>query len=240
MRPSHRPARRLALAVVALATVASAACLRRAAAPPELYRLRAIPRTEASAGGIAGADRTDGAGAVAASAPLLTVEPYATPGVYGEPQIVYREGDTRYGTYPNREWALPLGTMLAALTSERLRLEPALAVRVQDGARAAAGGGLLWRGVVREFEEVDRGGRVFAVVRLDATLVRAADDSVLWSGSARAEGGVGQTTDMTVVVDSLSSLATRVVATLARDAGPVLRAAGALTPAREAPRGRPR
>jgi hypothetical protein len=120
------------------------------------------------------------------------------------------------------------GTMLAALTSETLGRDPALAGRVRDGAPAAGSRGLRWRGVVREFEEVDRGAAVSVAVRLDARLERIADDSLLWSGSARAEAPVGRSTDMTAVVDSLSSLASRAVASLARDASPALR--GAVAP----------
>jgi len=84
-------------------------------------------------------------------------------------------------------------------------------------------------------DEVDRDGQVFAAVRLDARLVRTSDDSTIWLGSARAEVPVGRTTDMTVVVDSLSSAATRAVATLARDAmSTVGGSAGAQTSARRA------
>jgi uncharacterized lipoprotein YmbA len=155
-----------------------------------------------------------------ASAPLalpLHVEAYDTPGVYADPQIVYRDDAMRYATYPNREWAIPLGTMLATLTAETLRHALGPGARVHDGD-APASRALVWRGTVREFEEVERGGQVFASVRLEAQLVRTDDDSTVWLGSARAEALVGRTTDMAVVADSLSSAASRVVATLARDA----------------------
>jgi uncharacterized lipoprotein YmbA len=213
-------------ASLVLSTLSATACLRRPTAPTTLYRLRGAPTVmpaQPSASVSGAATGAAGGEVVADDGPALTIAPYAAPGIYGGPQIVYRDGETRYGTYPNREWALPLGGMLAALTAETLRAEPSLASRVHDGMDTRAAGGLVWRGVVREFEEVDRGGRVFAAVRLDATLVHADTDSVLWSGSARAEQALGSTTDMTVVVDSLAALASRVVATLARDAGSVLR-----------------
>jgi len=63
----------------------------------------------------------------------------------------------------------------------------------------------IWRGLVRELEEVDRGKEVFAAVRLDARLVRARDDSVLWSGSARVERPVPQGT-MPAIVEALSAV----------------------------------
>jgi ABC-type uncharacterized transport system auxiliary subunit len=113
--------------------------------------------------------------------------------------------------------------MLASLTMETLRGHAGLAARVHDGEPLGAGRGLRWRGTVREFEEVDRAGLVFAAVRLDARLVRAADDSVLWSGTARAESRVTDAKNMTAVVDSLSSLAAPAVTTLAREALPALR-----------------
>jgi uncharacterized lipoprotein YmbA len=215
--------RRAVISCILLSPVA--ACVRGTVPARELYRLRAT--REAAA-----ATPTSSAGDRFATAPaaddIVSVEPYTTPGIYGDPQIVYRDGETRYGAYPNREWALPLGTMLAALTMETLRNQPGLAGRVQDGEPSGARRGLRWRGTVREFEEVDRSGLVFAAVRLDARLVRAADDSVLWSGTARAEAQVAQSKDMTAVVDSLSSLAASAVARLARDAQPALRGAARL------------
>jgi uncharacterized lipoprotein YmbA len=206
---------------MAAAAVLAAACVRGTIAPVELYRLAPVPSVSAAA---SGTDVTDESTDARAGGPLVSVEPYTTPGIYGDPQIVYREGNTRYGTYPNREWAIPLGTMLATLTMETLRRQPGLAGRVLEADQAAAGRGLVWRGTVREFEEVDRGSRVSAAVQLDARLLRAADDSVLWSGSGRAEGPVSRPTDMAAVVESLSSLTATVVATLARDARPALRA----------------
>jgi uncharacterized lipoprotein YmbA len=209
----------VAYALTAVATLlALTACVRGKVPARELYRLRTISASP-------GAPATDGDGhsTFAALGELVSVEPYATPGVYGDPQIVYREGETRYGTYPNREWALPLGTMLATLTAEALRAQQGLGGRVHDGEPLPAGRGLRWRGTVHEFEEVDRGGNVFAAVRLDARLVRASDDSVLWSGTTRAEAPVGQTRDMTAVVERLSSVAATAIATLTQDATPAFR-----------------
>jgi uncharacterized lipoprotein YmbA len=215
--------RRAAIVSILLSPIAS--CVRGTVPARELYRLR--PTREAAA-----ATPTSSPGDGLATAPaaddIISVEPYTTPGVYGDPQIVYREGETRYGTYPNREWALPLGTMLAGLTMETLRTQPGLAGRVQDGEPSGARRGLRWRGTVREFDEVDRAGLVFAAVRLDARLVRAADDFVLWSGTARAEGQVAESKNMTAVVDSLSSLAATAISRLARDAQPAVRGAARL------------
>jgi hypothetical protein len=70
---------------------------------------------------------------------------------------------------------------------------------------------------VRELEELDRGRQVFAVVRFDARLIRARDDSVLWSGSARLERLVPEGT-MPAIVTMLSQLSTEVISQLQESA----------------------
>ena len=115
--------------------------------------------------------------------------------------------------------------MLAALTAEQLRGVPATGGRMQDDAAGAPARGIVWRGTVREFEEVDRTARVFAAVSLHARLVRAADDSVLWEGAARIERPVTPPRAMGAVVDSLSALSAAAIAQLVREAAPTLDAA---------------
>jgi uncharacterized lipoprotein YmbA len=206
-----------------------AGCVRGSLPTRELYRLRTVFDATPSA-----SSRTNGMGGrngdgVAASrespegTPPIAVEMYATPGVYSDPQIVYRVDDVRYATYPNREWALPLGAMLATLTAESLRREFALGTRIQEGVSRAPGNGLLWRGTVREFEEVNRGREVFAAVRLSAALVRVSDDSVVWQGEAHAERPVVPPNAMTAVVDTLSAVAASVIRELASQAQEAIR-----------------
>jgi hypothetical protein len=67
---------------------------------------------------------------------------------------------------------------------------------------------------VREFEEVNRGSQVLAAVRIDARIARAEDDSIVWSGSARLERAASPA-NMSGIVQTLSTLATEVVADLA-------------------------
>jgi uncharacterized lipoprotein YmbA len=133
----------------------------------------------------------------------IAVAPYQAAGVYADPQIVYRVDETRYGTYPDREWAVPLSTMLANMTADLLRTAPAEVI-VGAGTQNA---GLVWRGTIREFEEVDRGKQVFAAVRLQAMLLRGTTDSVVWQGEARAERPVEQQKTMAAVVQGLSAAA---------------------------------
>jgi ABC-type uncharacterized transport system auxiliary subunit len=144
-----------------------------------------------------------------ADAPVIAIEPYATMGIYADPQIVYRLEETTYGAYPNREWAIPLGTMLADATVETMRAIPNLGARVTD-ERTAGSHQLVWRGVVQQFEEVNRGKKVGAAIRLDAALVRTPGDSVIWQGTAASERPVADPT-MTAIVRTLSELSSTAI-----------------------------
>ena len=194
------------LALLAGASLGSAvACV---GSPPALERYRLTPSPQAAAPAApASSDR----------ASPLVVEPYATSGIYADPQIVYRLGEVTYGSYPNREWALPLGSMLADATIESLRAAPGLDVQVSDD-RILRSPRLVWRGVVQQFEEVNRGDQVSAAVRLDAALVRVPGDSVVWQGTAGLERPVPDPT-MSAVVTTLSQLSTQVIRQLVGQAG---------------------
>jgi hypothetical protein len=140
----------------------------------------------------------------------LAVARYITPGLYGQRGIVYRVGESGYATYPSREWAIPLGEMLGRRTADLLQEQPLL----QGGAlfdpptrRAFTH---LWRGTVREFEEIDRGNDVFVAVNLEASLIRVDDDSILWSGAARVERAVPDGT-IEGIIAGLSSATDEVV-----------------------------
>jgi hypothetical protein len=66
--------------------------------------------------------------------------------------------------------------------------------------------------------------------------VRAADDSVLWQGSAQIERPVTPPDRMTAVVDGLASAAHQAIEQLVRDAAPAMRAEAArLVAARATP-----
>jgi ABC-type uncharacterized transport system auxiliary subunit len=151
-----------------------------------------------------------------ADAPVIAIEPYATMGIYADPQIVYRLEETTYGAYPNREWAIPLGTMLADATVETMRAIPNLGARVTD-ERTAGSHQLVWRGVVQQFEEVNRGKKVAAAIRLDAALVRTPGDSVIWQGTAASERPVADPT-MTAIVRTLSELTSTAIRQLVMQA----------------------
>lgn len=205
------------LAVVAFPLVIGVGCFRGRLPAVELYRLSR-------------ADTADGTAiAPTVSAPFdgaLAVEPYTTPGVYGARGVVYRIGETTYGSYPYREWAIPLGEMLGMRTADLLRTSPL----TRDGAvydpPSRRQYVYLWQGVVREFEEVDRGKAVFAAVSLEARLIRAADDSVMWTGTHRLERAVPSGT-MTAIIETLSDLATEAIQALVADVKKAAPAAGA-------------
>jgi uncharacterized lipoprotein YmbA len=195
--------------------IASAAWLAACAGTPatvERYRLAPMgtpqPRTPSAAPD--------------ANAPVIAVEPYVTMGIYADPQIVYRLEETTYGAYPNREWAIPLGTMLADATVETMRAIPHLGVRVTD-ERASGSHQLVWRGVVQQFEEVNRGKKVGAAIRLDAALVRTPGDSVVWQGTVGLERPVTDPT-MTAIVETLSQLTSTAIRQLVTQARPAVEA----------------
>jgi hypothetical protein len=146
----------------------------------------------------------------------LAVAPYTTPGIYGARAIVFRVGETGYGSYSYREWAIPLGDMLGMRTAEVLRRSPI----TRDGAVYAPPSRrqyrYVWQGVVHQFEEVNRGKAVFAAVSLEARLVRSADDSVVWVGSRRLERPIPSGT-MTAIIEGLSELSTEVIQGLIDD-----------------------
>lgn len=217
-RASRRPAL-LALRLAGAAALAAAplGCIRGTLPPRELYRL-SIPDPVTPPA----ADAPGRPVPAALTAGTLAIAPYETPGIYGEPSIVYRVGDTEYGAYPSREWAIPLGQMLGVLTEGVLRgapLTPGSAIFNPPSLRAQS---YVWRGTVREFEEVNRGRELSAAVRIDVALLRTADDSVLWTGSARREAPVAEPT-MGAVVRTLSTLATDAVTELVAGADSALR-----------------
>ena len=206
--------RRPLATLVALATaLAASACIRGTLPAREYYRLSIADSVPVAS--------RDSATAVL-RAGTLGIAPYVTPGIYAETGIAYRVGESEYGTYPSREWAIPLSQMLGVLTEGVLRRAPLTTAPALFDPPSLRSQTYVWRGTVREFEEVDRGKAVSAVVRIDAALVRTADDSVVWTGSARREAPVPAPT-MDSVVRTLSSLATDAVASLVADADVALR-----------------
>jgi uncharacterized lipoprotein YmbA len=211
--------------VCGLLAAAIASCVHGTLPPRELYRL--VPPDSAAATPARATPPASGAPVLDGA---LSVGPYQTPGLYGDAPIVYRVGETQYGTYSSREWAIPLSNMLATLTADVLRESsfsagPVVSEPADNSARYE------WRGTVREFEEVNRGRQLFAAVHLDASIVRTKDDSLLWHGSARLERGVSEPT-MSAIVAGLSALADSAVVELAHQAGRALQGRSAA----EAPR----
>ncbi|MDQ6827622.1 MAG: ABC-type transport auxiliary lipoprotein family protein [Gemmatimonadota bacterium] len=180
-------------------------CLGGSVPAPELYRLAPAPA------------RTDSAPSRGHLPGSLAVERYVTPGIYGERGIVYRIDETRYGVYPYREWALPLGEMLGLETEDVLAAAPLTSERAVFEPATRRGVTYIWRGSVRQFEEADRGKQVFAVVAIEAKLVRASDDSVMWRGMKRLEREVPEGA-MPAIVTALSELSRQALTDLVTDA----------------------
>lgn len=197
---------RLLAASLLATSLALAACFGGTVPATELYRLHPVADSLASRNG---------------AHPLISgtiaIARYSTPGVYGGRGIVYRVEESEYGVYPNREWAIPLGEMLATLTEDVLKGDP-----LSDGAAVYNPPSrrtftYLWRGSVTQFEEVVRGKKVSAAVQLEVRLVRIADDSVMWVGERRLERPV-PAPSMPAIVETLSTLAGEVVASLVQEA----------------------
>lgn len=216
--PHMRMRRALVVLGGMVLALAPAACIRGHLPAKELYRLTTADSAAAT---------TALAFAPAGVAPgSIAIAPYETPGVYGDPGIVYRVDESSYGVYPAREWALPVGTMLGLMTQDVFARHPLTARTALFDPPSYRTHDYVWRAIVRELEEVDRGHDVYAAVRFDARLVRARDDSVLWSGSARAERPVPQGT-MPAIVDALSALSVEVIGRLADEARGSLAASAA-------------
>ncbi|NUO65378.1 MAG: hypothetical protein HOQ11_12385 [Gemmatimonadaceae bacterium] len=213
-----RKLRRLRLTLTVLPLIAAAGCSLFVHRPParELYRivLPAAIETDTVA------PRADGGAYPLAG--TLAISQYVAPGIYGDPGIVFRIDDTRYGAYPNREWAVPVAEQLGVLTERVLARTPLTAERAVFDPPSQRAQTYIWRGTIREFEEVDRGSQVLAAVRLDARIVRASDDSILWSGTAHIERAA-RAPSMPGIVQTLSDLAAEAVTELATRARAELR-----------------
>lgn len=217
--------RRLTRSVLAFATLSTAVsgCFRGKLPPREFYRLTPVLDSAAMA-------TRSGTPPLSGSVAIVA---YDTPGIYGNGSIVYRAGAAAYGAYPSREWAIPLGEMLGAMTESTLRRGGITSGRTVFHPGSVRREEYEWRGAVREFDEVDEPSSVTASVSLTAQLVRVADDSVIWSGSAHETTPVRESRSMESVVQALSQSAARAIARLTDDAAAALRrltAAGARTP----------
>jgi hypothetical protein len=178
-------------------------CLRtRAVAPIEMYRLLpTAAETSTVSRGPATDDLPEGS---------LAVARFVTPGIYGQRGIVYRVGEAGYASYPSREWAVPLGEMLGRRTADLMHEKPLVRGDALFDPPTRRNFAYVWRGTVREFEEIDRGNDVFVAVNLEASLIRVEDDSIVWSGGARVERQVPGGT-MDGIITELSTATDEVV-----------------------------
>jgi hypothetical protein len=185
---------RLAVLVMAMSPLG---CFRSRTVPPtEMYRLLPTAAETLSVHPEAlPLDLPDGS---------MAVSRFITPGLYGQRGIVYRVGEAGYGAYASREWAIPLGEMLGRRTADLVQDRPLFRGGAMFDPPTRRTFTHLWRGTVREFEEIDRGNNVFVAVHLEASLVRVEDDSIVWSGGARVERAVPDGT-MEGIVAGLSA-----------------------------------
>ena len=192
-------------ALVALGFLGAACFRSRTVAPIEMYRLLPTAAETASvARPITADDLSEGS---------IAVSRYVTPGLYGQRGIVYRVGEAGYASYPSREWAIPLGEMLGRRTADLMQEKPLVRGGALFDPPTRRSFTHLWRGTVREFEEINRGSDVFVAVNLEASLIRVDDDSILWSGGARVERPVPDGT-IEGIVAGLSAATDEVVFSL--------------------------
>ena len=206
--------RRAAALALLVALSASCGIFRGKLPPRELYRL-ALPDTSSLVIPLASTRDVppdtgplDGALAIAA---------YRTPGIYGGQSIIYRIGEHQYGSYPSREWAMPLTMMLGSITERVLATNPVSQSPAVYEPPTRLAHPFTWQGTVREFEEVNRDRSVFVSVVLDVRIVRSLDQAVVWSGSAAVEHPVPNPT-MLAIVEALSDAAAEAVTRIATDA----------------------
>lgn len=201
--------RRIGLALALLPLLVTAGCPIFGHGPPprELYRI-VLPTALDSDSVVPPVD-----GAAFPLAGTLAISQYVAPGIYGDPGIVYRIDDTRYGSYPNREWAVPIAEQLGVLTERVLSRVPLTGERAVFDPPSQRSQTYIWRGTIREFEEVDRGSQVLAAVRLDARIVRVADDSIVWSGTSHIERA-SRAPNMPGIVQTLSEISAEAVTEL--------------------------
>jgi ABC-type uncharacterized transport system auxiliary subunit len=217
--------RRATVAIVACVMTSGCGLLfnREPLPPREMFRLRLVDSASVPVVAVnAGTFPIDGS---------LAIAPYETPGLYGERGIVFRVGQTSYGAYPSREWAVPLSEMLGSLTESVLQRNPISREQAVYDPPSRRSRTYIWRGTVREFEEVNMGSAVSVAVRLDVKLVRSTDDSLIWSGSERIERSVSQPT-MPNIVSTLSDAAIEVITRLSRTAVHDMSAASSAAQAR--------
>jgi len=200
-----------------------AGCFRGKLPANQFYRLAPVDSLGAPAGAL-------GAPPLTGSIAIVT---YETPGIYGDGALVYRTGASDYGKYPTREWAIPLGEMLAASTETIAGARALTSGRIAFDRTGSRREQYEWRGTVREFDEVDGPSAVSVSVSLSARLVRVANDSVVWSGSSSEVEPVRDARRIESVVDALSAASSRALIRLVEDAASALRrvaAAGAQRP----------
>jgi ABC-type uncharacterized transport system auxiliary subunit len=219
----RRRVRKQRVLACVLLSLGEAGCFRGKLPANQFYRLAPVDSRGATAGALGPPPLT---GSIA-----ITI--YETPGIYGDGALVYRVGASDYGKYPTRDWAIPLGEMLAARTETIAGARGLTSGRIAFDRTGSRREEYEWRGTVREFDEVDAASAVSVSVSLSARLVRVANDSVVWSGTSSEVEPVREARRIESVVDALSSAASRALIRLVEDAASALRrdaAAGAQRP----------
>lgn len=112
----------------------------------------------------------------------LLVRHLAARAPYDQERMVYRSSPYRVDFYHYHQWASPPGEQVAEWALRYLRQSGLFA---QVVAFPGATGDLVLGGVIRDFEEVDKGDVWEAVLAVDLWLARAENQPPLWTRSYR-------------------------------------------------------
>jgi len=109
----------------------------------------------------------------------LLIGHIGAPEILEDQPIAYRSGPNEIGIYEYHQWAEPPAQMVKNLLIRRLRASRRYQSVAQVGSSAQ--GEFLLRGRLYNFEEVDQGGEVSALVSMEFELVDRSTRKAVWN-----------------------------------------------------------
>lgn len=109
----------------------------------------------------------------------LLIGHIGAPEILEDQPIVYRSGRNEIGAYEYHQWAEPPAQMVKSLLIRRLRASGRYQSVAQLGSSAE--GNFLLRGTLYDFEEVDSGGAITALVSMQFELIDRKTHKTVWT-----------------------------------------------------------
>ncbi|TAM81913.1 MAG: membrane integrity-associated transporter subunit PqiC [Acidobacteria bacterium] len=109
----------------------------------------------------------------------LLIGHIGAPEILEDQPIVYRSGPNEIGTYEYHQWAEPPTQMVKTLLIRRLRASGRYQSVAQLGSSAQ--GEFALRGRLFNFEEVDQGGAISALVSMEFELIDRETHKTVWN-----------------------------------------------------------